>query len=301
MLMKVKYDESDVIVKHKARLCAKGFTQKEGIDYKETFAPVARHATFKMLLGLGTIEHFKYKHVDIKTSFLYGELHGEVYMKMPPYVIKYMQDKHHQYMDVDIKDANEYVLQLNKALYGLKQAPREWYAMLDTHIRSMGFTRSKSDVCVYYKGDRENKVIMMIYVDDIIIASKHETLLHQTTHAIQTRFSMESDALHYYVGMQITFNNTNNSVTVCQTNYIKRMCQCVQMTDVTTMMTPMTTTNKLRREDSEQDESQVTTYRSHVSSIMYAALLARPDVTYAANVCARYMSNPGQKHMDAVI
>ena len=128
-VMKVKYDESDVIVKHKARLCAKGFTQKEGIDYKETFAPVARHATFKMLLSLGTVEHFKYKHVDIKTAFLYGELHEEVHMKMPPYVIKYMQDKHHQYMDVNIEDANEYVLQLNKALYGLKQAPRKWYAM----------------------------------------------------------------------------------------------------------------------------------------------------------------------------
>ena len=108
--MEVKHDESDAVVKHKARLYAKGFTQKEGIDFKETFSPVARHTTFKMLLSLGAVEHFKYRHVDIKTAFLYGDLHEEVYMKMPPYVIKYMQDKHNQYSGVDIKNANQYVL-----------------------------------------------------------------------------------------------------------------------------------------------------------------------------------------------
>jgi hypothetical protein len=300
-VMKVKHDESNTVVKHKARLCAKGFTQKEGIDYKETFAPVARHTTFKLLLSLGAVEHFKYKHVDIKTAFLYGDLHEEVYMKMPPYVIKYMQDKHNQYMDVDIKNAKDYVLRLNKALYGLKQAPREWYAKLDEHIRSMGFTRSKSDVCVYFKGDRANKMIMMIYVDDIIIASKHDALLEETTQLIKSRFNMESDALHYYVGMQIAFNDTNNTVKVCQTNYIKRICQRVNKTSVTSMSTPMTTSNKLRKEENEQDEPMFTEYRSHVSSIMYAALLSRPDVTYPTNVCARYMGNPGQQHMNAVM
>ena len=130
--MKKKYDETNTITKFKARLCAKGFAQKEGIDCKETFAPVARHTSFKLLLSLGVVERFKYKHVDIKTAFLYATLHEKVYMKIPPYVIKYMQDKHQQYMDVDVKHANdEYVLELKKAIYGLKQASREWYTTLD--------------------------------------------------------------------------------------------------------------------------------------------------------------------------
>ena len=128
-------------------------------------------------------------------------------MKIPKYIIRYMQQHYGQYMDVRIDDVDkEYVLELHKALYGLKQASREWNQMFDAFMISAGFTRSRSDVCMYHKGDRDNKVIVLVYVDDIIVASKHDTLLDDFYTTMSARFQIESDSLHYYVGMQITID-----------------------------------------------------------------------------------------------
>jgi hypothetical protein len=189
-VFKYKLDEKDDIKSRKTRLVAKGFSQKYGIDYKETFSPVARHTTFRMLLALGVAEDFKYQHIDIKTAFLYGELTETVYMRLPSYVMKYMQEKHGQYTDVDINSAHKkYVLKLKKALYGLKQGGREWYNTIDAFIIEQGFTRSKSDVCLYFKGNEEMKIILLMYVDDIIVASKQNELLADIKDRISKRFA----------------------------------------------------------------------------------------------------------------
>jgi hypothetical protein len=296
-VFKKKYDETDSVIKYKTRLCAKGFTQREGIDYKETFSPVARHTTFKLIMSLGVAESFKYRQLDVKTAFLNATLNETIFMKMPPYVIAYMQEHHHQFMDVNVQTASKsHVLRLKKAIYGLKQAPREWYHTIDTVIRAMGFTRSKSDVCVYYQSDREHKIIILLYVDDIIIASKHDMLLDTTVRQLCQSFQMESDTLHYYIGMEVRVN-VGVSTHLSQENYIKRICKRAAVSINMSVKTPMATGPKLTKnmslgEGEKENDDYITTYRSNVSSIMYAAIQSRPDVTYPTNLSARFMTNP---------
>jgi hypothetical protein len=242
-VFKIKFDEKDTIQKFKARLCAKGFTQREGIDYTETFSPVARHTTFKMLLAIGTAEQFHYRHMDVKTAFLHGILKEKVYMKAPQYVIQYMKDKLGMFKGVDISNGHkEYVLELHKAIYGLKQASREWHHTIDTYIQSLGFTRSRSDPCLYWTGDRQNKIIIMIYVDDVIIAAKQSDL-GRVIHQMIQRFPMEDDPLHYYVGREITLNEKYTRV--CQANCIKRVFKRANIASRATIVTSMCTQNKL--------------------------------------------------------
>ena len=170
-------------------MVAKGFTQQEGIDYTETFSPVARHTTFRLLLALGTTEQFHYAHADVKTAFLYADLKEKQYLRLPKYFVKYMQDKHGKYMHINVNTADkDYALQLNKALYGLKQAPREWNDTIDRFIKHIGFTRSRSDVCLYYRGGKEDKELILLYVDDIIIATKSKEQTERIKQTIRGQF-----------------------------------------------------------------------------------------------------------------
>jgi hypothetical protein len=193
------------------------------------------------------------------------------------------------------------VLELNKAIYGLKQSPREWYNMIDKFIISMGFTRSRSDVCLYFRGDEATKVIIVIYVDDIIIAAKQDAHLKQVIIQLKAKFPMEHDALHYYVGMEITL--AERYTRVCQSNYINHVFKRAELAAVTSIDTPMTTQVKLTKAtalDEEDNSERVTSYRSKVCSLMYAAVLSRPDLAYATNVTARFMCDPANQHEEAV-
>ena len=176
--------------------------------------------------------------------------------------------------------------------------------MVSHHWHSHQFTRSKSDVCVYYQGDREHKIIILLYVDDIIIASKQDVLLDKAVSDLCAHFKMESETLHYYIGMEVHVD-VGVSARLTQENYIKRICKRAMVTVNASIKTPMSTVCKLTKDMSPgegemKNEEFVSTYRSHVSSIMYAAIQSRPDVTYPTNLAARFMSNPGMKHEEAV-
>jgi len=139
----------------------------------------------------------------------------------------------------------------------------------------------------------------MIYVDDVIIAAKQSDHLARVIHQMKQRFPMEDDPLHYYVGMEITLNEKYTRV--CQANYIKRVFKRANIASRATIVTPMCTQNKLTTNFVTCDDAdRITTYRSKVSSLMYAAVLSRPDLAYATNVTARFMCDPGTKHEEAV-
>jgi hypothetical protein len=178
--------------------------------------------------------------------------------------------------------------------------------MFDAFMISAGFTRSRSDVCMYHKGDRDNKVIVLVYVDDIIVASKHDTLLDEFYTTMSARFQIESDALHYYVGMQITID-VGASASINQSNYINRICKRADVSVNKKIITPMSAQRHDRMtrqmspsDDDAHDQEMMTSYRSNVSSIMCAAVHSRPDVTYSANLAARFTPNPGEKHGESV-
>jgi hypothetical protein len=154
-VFKVKRDAAGNVVKHKASLVAKGYAQKEGVDFDEVFALVARLETVRVLLALASHGNWEVHHMDVKSAFLNGDLQEVVYVHRPP--------------GFQNSEKASKVLRLNKALYGLKQAPRAWNARLDSELVSLGFSKCKVEHAVYRKGVCDSLLVVGVYVDDLII------------------------------------------------------------------------------------------------------------------------------------
>jgi hypothetical protein len=158
---KVKRNEHGVIVKHKARLVAKGYVQRPGIDFEEVYAPVARLESVRLLLAVAAQEGWEVHHMDVKSAFLNGELKEEVYVTQTPGFV--------------VKGAEKKVLRLRKAMYNLKQAPRAWNAKLDATMLVLGFQRSSSEHGVYTRSSGKSRLIVGVYVNDLIITGHGTT------------------------------------------------------------------------------------------------------------------------------
>jgi hypothetical protein len=154
-LYKIKHAADGSIEKYKARFVARGFSQVEGVDYDETSAPVARYSSIRSVVSIATEMGWKIHQMDVKTAFLNGVLDQEVYVEQPLGFVVHERETH--------------VCRLKRALYGLKQAPRAWYSRIDTYLLQIGFTRSESDVNLYYIVIGGEPLILVLYVDDLFI------------------------------------------------------------------------------------------------------------------------------------
>ena len=161
---KTKTDASGNVERYKARLVAKGFTQKEGIDYHETFSPVSKKDSFRIIMVL--VAHFdlELNQMDVKTTFLNGDLEEEVYMKQPE----------------GFDDNSQKACKLRKSIYGLKQVSPQWYIKFHKVITSYGFIENLVDQCIYLKVSGSKVIFLILYVDDILLASNDLSFLHET-------------------------------------------------------------------------------------------------------------------------
>jgi hypothetical protein len=200
-VFKVKRDEHGVIVKHKARLVAKGYVQRPGIDFTEVFAPVARLESVRVLLAVAAHEGWEVHHMDVKSAFLNGDLQEEVYVAQPEgYVVQGAEHK---------------VLKLKKALYGLRQAPRAWNAKLDSTLLALGFQKSEAEHGVCIRSTREEKLIVGVYVDDLII-TRHSGI-NKFKVEMKEMFSMSDlGLLSYYLGLEV--QQTYEGIKIGQTS-----------------------------------------------------------------------------------
>ena len=189
-IFKNKQDANGIVIRNKARLVAQGFSQVEGIDFGETFAPVARLESIRILLAYASHHNFKLQQMDVKSAFLNGDLHEEIYMSQPPSFIQ---------------QGNEHlVCKLKKSIYGLKQSPREWYSKINSFFISQGFDRSKNDPNLYIKHTKNDIVIIILYVDDLILTSSSTPLLSEIKFQFNQNFQMtDLGILHYFLGLQI--------------------------------------------------------------------------------------------------
>ena len=148
--------------KHKARFVARGFSQKEGVDYDETFAPVDQHTSIRTIIAIASAMGWKLHQMDVKAAFLNGVIEKEVYIEQPDGFVVHKKESH--------------VCTLKKALYGPKQAPRGWYGQIDIYLVSLGFTKSDADPNLYYKNVKGEPLILVLYVDDLFLIGNEKLI-----------------------------------------------------------------------------------------------------------------------------
>jgi hypothetical protein len=173
-VFKLKKDETGEVIKHKARLVARGFVQQEGIDFDDAFAPVAWMESVR-LLALAAQEGWRVHHMDVKSAFLNGDS-KEVYVHQPP--------------EFAIPSKEGKVLRLRKTLYGLRQAPRAWNAKLDSTLKEMGFEQSPHEVAIYRRGSRGKALLVGVYVDDLVITGTKDAEVAAFKEEMKATFQM---------------------------------------------------------------------------------------------------------------
>ncbi|KAJ9551910.1 hypothetical protein OSB04_015955 [Centaurea solstitialis] len=266
-----------------ARLVAPGYKQKEGIDYDETFAPIARLEAIRLFLAFAAHMNFKVFQMDIKNAFLNGKLNEEVYVAQPP-----------GFVDPKFPD---HVYKLNKALYGLKQAPRAWYDTLSTFLLSKGFEHGKIDSTLFLKKYPKHILLVQIYVDDIIFGSTNPKLCEKFDLLMKTEYKMSMmGELTYFLGLQI--KQSEKGIFINQGKYVLDMLKKFDLTSCTPMKTPMAPPLSLDK-DSNGKPVDVTLYKGMIGSLLYLTT-SRLDIMYSTCLCAPYQVEPKESHLTAV-
>ncbi|KAJ9545397.1 hypothetical protein OSB04_025104 [Centaurea solstitialis] len=278
-----KTDERGIVIKNKARLVAQGYTQEEGIDYDDVFAPVARIEAIRLFLAFASYKGFKVYQMDVKSAFLYGTIDEEVYVCQPP-----------GFEDPKYPDR---VCKLRKALYGLHQAPRAWYDTLSSYLLENKFERGVIDKTLFVKRTKTDMLIVQIYVDDIIFGSTKADMCKEFEELMHKKFKMSSmGELTFFLGLQV--KQKKDGIFINQSKYVATMLQKFGMNDAKPASTPMETHKHLTA-DVEGEEVDVHQYRSMIGSLMYLTA-SRPDIMFAVCVCARFQVRPKESHLYAV-
>ncbi|GJS79192.1 putative ribonuclease H-like domain-containing protein [Tanacetum coccineum] len=219
-----KKDERGIVIKNKARLVAQGYTQEEGIDYDEVFAPVARIEAIRLFLAYASFKDFVVYQMDVKSAFLYGKIEEEVYVCQPP-----------GFEDPDFPDR---VYKVEKALYGLHQAPRAWYETLSTYLLDNGFQRGKIDKTLFIRRVKSDILLVQVYVDDIIFGSTKKSLCIEFEKMMHKKFQMSSmGELTFFLGLQV--KQKEDGIFISQDKFMTEILKKFGFTNVKTTSTPM--------------------------------------------------------------
>ncbi|GJT34188.1 putative ribonuclease H-like domain-containing protein [Tanacetum coccineum] len=278
-----KKDERGVVVRNKARLVAQGHRQEEGIDYDEVFAPVARIEAIRIFLAFASYMGFIVYQMDVKSTFLYGKIDEEVYVSQPPGF-------------VDPKYPKK-VYKVVKALYGLHQAPRAWYATLSTFLLKSGYRRGTIDKTLFIKKDKNDIMLVQVYVDDIIFGSTKRSWCDEFEALMKSRFQMSSmGELTFFLGLQV--KQKEDGIFISQDKYVAEILKKFDFASVKTASTPIETQKPLVK-DEEASDVDVHLYRSMIGSLMYLTA-SRPDIMFAVCACSRFQVTPKTSHLNAV-
>ena len=278
-----KMDELGNVVRNKARLVAQGYNQEEGIDFDETFAPVARIEAIRLLLAFACHMNFKLFQMDVKSAFLNGFIQEEVYVEQPPGFEDHGKPNH--------------VFKLQKALYGLKQAPRAWYERLSKFLMEKGFSRGSVDTTLFLKKNQHDLLVVQIYVDDIIFGATNQKLCECFAKDMQNEFEMSMmGELTFFLGLQVKQNK--DGIFINQTKYIKDMLKKFEIPEVKEMPTPMSPATKLDKDEKGKDVNQKL-FRGMIGSLLYLTA-SRPDIMFSVCLCARFQACPKESHLSAV-
>ena len=270
--------------KFRARYCAKGFAQKYDVDYDETFAPTCRMDSLRTVVQFAAQNNMCIHTVDASSAFLHADVDRDLYVRQPEGYVQF--DKY----------GNELVMKLRKSLYGLKQSSRNWNKCLDDFLISKNFKRSLSDPCLYTKYSQSCFTLILVHVDDMIIAGSNERDVTDVKNTLSNRFKIKDlGILKWYLGIEFIFGD--DYIALSQENFIAKVLDKFNMQDAKTKSLPCDVgLTKFDCLESKQLESP-TLYRAIIGSLTYIQISSRPDICFIVTKLAQYMDKPTKAHL----
>jgi histone deacetylase 1/2 len=284
-VFKVKHKADGSLDKFKARLVAQGFTQRYGLDYLDTYSPVVKHATVRLVLALAMARDWTVRQLDISNAFLHGVLEETAYMRQPPG----FEDSAHP----------NYVCKLHKSIYGLKQSPRAWYSRLSDMLHQLGFSAAKTDTSLFVFHQAGITIYMLVYVDDIVVVSSCPQASAALIRRLGAAFPVKDlGPLYYFLGVEAL--RDSGGMTLSQGKYATDLLRRTNMDKSKAVSTPMSVQDKLAADQGEPlSGDAVFQYRSTVGGLQYLTL-TRPDISFAVNKVCQYLAQPTTVHWEAV-
>ncbi|KAH9752513.1 retrovirus-related pol polyprotein from transposon RE1 [Citrus sinensis] len=285
---RIKYNTDGSVAKYKARLVAKGFQQIEGVNYFDTFSPMVKLATVRVVLSLAVMNQWIVRQVDVNNAFLNGELSEEVFMQQPEGFVD--------------KSKSNYVCRLHKALYGLKQAPRAWFEKLRGCLLQWGFRNSKSDSSLFLRKTKVSLIMVLIYVDDILVTGPNSEELDSFIQQFNIVFALKDlGRLSYFLGIEVLYGQ--DCIYLSQKKYIRDLLAKVDMLECKGVTTPMCSGKDSKLQKVVKGElgyyvEDATHYRSIVGGLQYL-ILTRPEIAYSVHKLSQYVSAPTMQHLMA--
>lgn len=284
---KPKVNAFGLVVRYKCRIVARGFQGKEGVDYTDTYSPVAGAPTLRLFLVVVALLSLKMRYVDFKTAFLNSKVPDNVniFVKPPP--------------GTDCPPGC--IWRLNKFLYGLKDAPLQWFRTLIKFLLTHGLKQCSEDPCLLYKRDSALFLLIAVVVDDLLIASNSSDAIKALVELMQANFRMKDlGAPSFVLGIHVR-RPTPNQIYLNQSLYISNLVKRFGQEHAKTVSTPCIKDHALvKREDGDDSKPCDKPYRQLVGGLLYATL-TRPDVAVAVSMLSKYLHDPSTAHWNAAI